>query len=68
MFNPEKDVSIGTIATIAHESTHAARLIWEHMGEGCTGVEADAYLVGWIASCCDKALRDNFEKNEGTTD
>lgn len=41
--------------TIAHESTHASRFIWEHLGELITGIEADAYLVGWIADCCQKA-------------
>jgi hypothetical protein len=39
---------------IAHESTHAARFIWNWLGEDNTGVEADAYLVGWIAECIEK--------------
>lgn len=39
---------------IAHEATHAARMMWRHMGEDVTGEEADAYLVGWIAECCEK--------------
>lgn len=39
------------VGDIAHESTHAARFIWDWLEEGNTGVEADAYLVGWIAKC-----------------
>lgn len=39
---------------IAHEATHAARKIWDHIGERTTGEEADAYLVGWIADCIEK--------------
>ena len=43
-----------TIKNIAHEATHAARIIWDELGEDLTGEEADAYLVGWIAECCEK--------------
>jgi hypothetical protein len=39
---------------IAHESTHAARMLWDYISEHETGVEADAYLVGWISECCEK--------------
>jgi len=39
---------------IAHESTHVARILWDHIGELETGMEADAYLVGWIAECIEK--------------
>lgn len=42
---------------IAHESTHAARFIWDWLEEGTTGVEADAYLVGWIADCIEKTVK-----------
>jgi len=45
------------IETIAHEATHATRMIWGHLGEYSTGMEADAYLVGWVADCIDKARR-----------
>lgn len=44
-----------TIKTIAHEATHAARDFWEYINEDVAGVEADAYLVGWIADCIYKA-------------
>lgn len=46
-----------SIKTIAHEATHVARLLWDHINEGNTGTEADAYLVGWIADCVDKVLK-----------
>lgn len=45
---------------IAHESTHAARKIWTHLGENETGNEADAYLVGWIADCIEKVKLNKF--------
>lgn len=45
---------------IAHESTHAARFIWDWIEEGSTGVEADAYLVGWIAECIEKVKLNKF--------
>lgn len=40
-----------TVKIMAHEATHVARMMWKHLGEDVTGEEADAYLVGWIASC-----------------
>jgi hypothetical protein len=42
---------------IAHEATHAARFIWDWINESSTGIEADAYLVGWIAECIEKVKR-----------
>jgi len=39
---------------ITHESTHAAMDIFDHIEEKETGGEAYAYLVGWIAECCEK--------------
>jgi len=39
---------------ITHESTHAAMDIFGHIEEKETGGEAYAYLVGWIAECCEK--------------
>ena len=43
-----------TTKLIAHEATHSARDFWDHMNESVTGVETDAYLVGWIAECIEK--------------
>jgi hypothetical protein len=43
------------VKTMAHESTHAARSIWDHLGEGSgIGEEANAYLVGWVADCIER--------------
>ena len=43
-----------TAKLMAHEATHSARDFWNHMNENITGVEADAYLVGWIVECIEK--------------
>ena len=43
-----------TIKTIAHESTHVADNIFEHIRESKVGCESYAYFVGWVAECCEK--------------
>jgi hypothetical protein len=48
------------MGNIAHEATHAARIIWDELGETSIGMEADAYLVGWIAECCEKVKLNKF--------
>jgi hypothetical protein len=58
VFYDKKDMAI---QHIAHESTHIARRIWDHLGEEATGTEADAYLVGWIAKCIDEVK--NFKES-----
>jgi len=50
-----------TAGKIAHEATHAARKIWDHISEENTGTEADAYLVEWITKCAD-----DVRKNKST--
>lgn len=57
VFKKKKDC---TTKIIAHESTHAARMLWDHVGELESGVEADAYLVGWIAECIEKVKLNKF--------
>jgi len=52
--NSEKDLGA---RTISHEATHATRFIWDHLNEDSPGIEADAYLVGWIADCIEKVLK-----------
>lgn len=47
-----------TAGSMAHEATHVARCIWDHLLEFSTGGEADAYLVQWIVDCIEK-VRDN---------
>ena len=41
-----------TIENIAHETSHATEMIWQHLYEQEWGSEANAYLSGWIADCC----------------
>ena len=48
------------VPIIAHEATHVARFIWEHLGEEVTGVESDAYLVEWIVDCIYRVKTNNF--------
>ena len=46
---------------LAHEATHAARVIWDWLGEDMTGAEADAYLVQWIVDCLDQVNKNKFK-------
>jgi hypothetical protein len=57
------DKQYTTMKTVAHEATHAARMLWDHIGETATGEEADAYLVGWIAKCIDEVKNFKESKN-----
>lgn len=49
-----------TVGTMAHEATHAARVIWERIGEVTTGYEADAYLVEWIVKLMEQVRKNKF--------
>lgn len=40
---------------VSHESTHAAKAVFDYIGADIEDEEAFAYLVGYIAGCCDKA-------------
>ena len=55
--------SSASVSNIAHEATHAARYIWNWIGEYDPALEADAYLVGWIADCMWQVKTGKF-KNE----
>lgn len=57
VLNGSVNISVGSIC---HEATHASRFIWGHLRELDTGIEADAYLVGWIADCIDKTLKNKL--------
>ena len=46
-----------TIKIIAHEATHAAGRIFERIGAEMSSDEPFAYLVGYIAECCEKAVQ-----------
>ena len=47
---------------VAHESSHAAKYLFEHIGADVKEHEPFEYVVGWIAGCCEKVkkyLRNN---------
>ena len=46
-----------TAETVAHEASHAGRMILNHIGETATTHECEAYLVGWIAGWITDNLR-----------
>ena len=50
-----------SIGHMAHEATHAARVIWDWLTENTTGAEADAYLVGWISDCINQVRTNKFK-------
>lgn len=54
-----------TIKIIAHEATHAARYIFEELGADVSTDEPFAYLVGYIAECCEKAVQQFKDKENG---
>ena len=51
-----KNKEIMTTRAIAHESTHAAIHIFDYIGAEITAAaeEPFAYLLGWIAGCCEE--------------
>lgn len=46
-----------TCSVIAHESSHAAKFLFEHIGADIKEHEPFEYVVGWIAGCCEKAKK-----------
>ncbi|WRQ33512.1 hypothetical protein U5907_02425 [Bacteroidales bacterium MB20-C3-3] len=42
-----------TSKVIAHESVHAAKNLFKHIGADIAPHEPFEYIVGWIAECCD---------------
>lgn len=45
---------------ISHEAVHVASMIFEYIGEEQKTDECFAYLVGWVAECIEKAMK-NFK-------
>jgi len=43
--------------TIAHEASHAAGYIFHHIGADMDCGEPTAYLIGWVADCCEKVKK-----------
>ena len=52
-----------TIEVISHESVHAASEIMRYIGGRIEvgNQEPFAYLVGWIADCCEQVKRNKFK-------
>jgi len=48
---------IMTCNTIAHESSHATKDIFNYIGADIDPHETFEYLLGWIAECCEKTLK-----------
>ena len=46
-----------TYELVAHESSHAAKYLFEHIGSDMKEHEPFEYVVGWIAECCEKVLK-----------
>ena len=42
---------------VAHESSHAAKYLFEHIGAEVKEHEPFEYVVGWIADCCEKVKK-----------
>ena len=53
-FKSKKEMSV---RNIAHESSHAAKQLFEYIGADTRPHEPFEYIVGWIAECCEKVLK-----------
>lgn len=52
------------IKSICHESSHAAKFLFKHIGADVEEHEPFEYLIGWIAECCDKVKKMKNGHNE----
>lgn len=46
-----------TYELVAHESSHAAKYLFDHIGADIKEHEPFEYVIGWIAGCCEKAKK-----------
>jgi len=46
-----------TFELIAHEASHAAKYMFEHIGADIKDHEPFEFAVGWIAGCCEKVKK-----------
>ena len=53
-----------TYNIVAHESSHAAKYLFEHIGCDIKEHEPFEYVIGWIAECCEKVLKFKETKSE----
>jgi hypothetical protein len=42
---------------VAHESSHAAKFLFEHISADIKEHEPFEYVIGWIAGCCEKVKK-----------
>jgi hypothetical protein len=50
-----------TVKNIAHESSHAAKALFRHIGADVNSDECFEYLSGWIADCCYQVKTGKFK-------
>lgn len=50
-----------TMKNVSHESSHAAKLLFEYIGADMRQHEPFEYLVGWIADCCEQVRKNKFK-------
>lgn len=43
-----------TFELVAHESSHAVKYLFEHIGANIKEHEPSEYVIGWLASCIEK--------------
>ena len=48
-----------TYELVAHESSHAAKYLFEHIGADIKEHEPFEFVIGWIADCCEKVKKTN---------
>ena len=42
---------------VSHESSHAAKYLFDHIGADIRDHEPFEYVIGWIAGCCEKVKK-----------
>jgi hypothetical protein len=48
--------------TVAHESSHAAKHLFEYINADMTAHEPFEFVIGWIAGCCQEVYKGKKEK------
>lgn len=54
LFPSKKNISF---KNVAHEASHAAKMLFEYIKADCREHEPFEYLLGWIADCCHKVKK-----------
>lgn len=57
-FRSKKSISY---ELVAHECSHAAKYLFEHIGADIKEHEPFEYVVGWMADCCGKIKTGKFK-------